>query len=84
MKIKMKNTVQGSANDNGSVSMEYQAGVEYDMSEAWQMKIATIFLNNGSAGKLLNETAKKVVNDMETKVEKKEKNIFKKVFGKKK
>lgn len=87
MKIKMKNTAQGSANDNGSVSMEYTAGVEYDMSEVWQMKIATIFLNNGSAEKSSKETAKKVVNDMETKIEKtekKEKNIFKKVFSKKK
>ena len=74
MKIKMKNTVQGSANDNGSVSMEYQAGVEYDMSEAWQMKLASKWLNNGVAEQTKAVTQKKVI----TEVQKKKKSIKKK------
>ena len=48
------------------------------------MKLATTLINNGQAESVAMETTKKVVTEMETKVEKKSKSILKKVFGKKK
>ena len=84
MKIKMKATVNASSNPEGSSSMSYKAGVEYDMSQDWQMKLATILLNNGDAEKSVKDTAKKVITKLEKKVENKTKKIVKKLFGKKK
>tara|TARA_R110001592_G_scaffold184759_1_gene428540 strand:- start:758 stop:994 length:237 start_codon:yes stop_codon:yes gene_type:complete len=78
MKIKMKATVKASANADGSMTMIYNTGEVYDMSN--RMNIATILLNDGSAEKSIVETTKKVV----TKMEKKTKGIVKKIFGKKK
>ena len=84
MKIKMKANKIATANQNGSDTMTYVKDSVYDMNAPWQMKLATNFINNGKAESVSAETTKKVVTEMETKVEKKEKNIFKKVFGKKK
>tara|TARA_B100000780_G_scaffold157650_1_gene110293 strand:- start:1166 stop:1420 length:255 start_codon:yes stop_codon:yes gene_type:complete len=84
MKIKMKETKIASANQFGSLTMTYEKDSVYDMSSEWQMKLATNFINNGQAESVAKETTKKVVTEMETKVEKKEKSILKKVFGKKK
>tara|TARA_R110000824_G_scaffold322228_1_gene508940 strand:- start:60 stop:296 length:237 start_codon:yes stop_codon:yes gene_type:complete len=78
MKIKMKATLEASANAEGSVSMIYKSGEVYDMTN--KMNIATMLLNDGSAEKSMVETTKKVV----TKMEKKTKGIVKKIFGKKK
>jgi hypothetical protein len=78
MKIKMKTTIKASANSEGSVTMVYNSGEVYDMTD--RMNIATILLNDGSAEKSMVETTKKVV----TKMEKKTKGIVKKIFGKKK
>ena len=78
MKIKMNQTVKASANKEGSVTMIYEAGQEYDMTN--KMNIATILLNAGQADKAIAKTEKKVIE----KVEKKSKNIVKKIFGKKK
>ena len=78
MKIKMNQSVKASANAEGSVSMTYEAGQEYDMTN--KMNIATILLNAGQADKAIAKTEKKVIE----KVEKKSKNIVKKIFGKKK
>ena len=78
MKIKMKATLEASANAEGSVSMIYKSGEVYDMTN--RMNIATMLLNDGSAEKSMVETTKKVV----TKMEKKTKGIVKKIFGKKK
>ena len=78
MKIKMNQSVKASANAEGSVSMIYEAGQEYDMTN--KMNIATILLNAGQADKAIAKTEKKVIE----KVEKKSKNIVKKIFGKKK
>jgi len=78
MKIKMKATLEASANAEGSVSMVYNSGEVYDMTN--KMNIATMLLNDGSAEKSMVETTKKVV----TKMEKKTKGIVKKIFGKKK
>ena len=78
MKIKMKATLEASANTDGSVTMIYKSGEVYDMTN--RMNIATILLNDGSAEKSMVETTKKVV----TKMEKKTKGIVKKIFGKKK
>jgi len=78
MKIKMKTTLEASANAEGSVSMIYKSGEVYDMTN--KMNIATMLLNDGSAEKSMVETTKKVV----TKMEKKTKGIVKKIFGKKK
>ena len=64
--------------------MTYAKDSVHDMSSAWQMKLATNLINNGKAESVSEETIKKVVTEMETKVEKKEKSIFKKVFSKKK
>jgi len=84
MKIKMKETKIASANQFGSLTMTYAKDSVHDMSSEWQMKLATNFINNGKAESVAKETTKKVVTEMETKVEKKEKSILKKVFGKKK
>jgi|TARA_R100000426_G_C4761096_1_gene87186 hypothetical protein len=78
MKIKMNQSVKASANAEGSVTMIYEAGQEYDMTN--KMNIATILLNAGQADKAIAKTEKKVIE----KVEKKSKNIVKKIFGKKK
>ena len=78
MKIKMKATLEASANAEGSVSMIYKSGEVYDMTN--KMNIATMLLNDGSAEKSMVETTKKVV----TKMEKKTRGIVKKIFGKKK
>jgi hypothetical protein len=77
MKIKMKATIQASANKEGSVSMVYKSGEVYDMTD--KMNIATLLLNDDNAEKSVMETTKKVV----TKMEKKSKGIVKKIFGKK-
>jgi len=78
MKIKMNQSVEASANADGSATMMYEAGQEYDMTN--KMNIATILLNAGQADKAIAKTEKKVIE----KVEKKSKNIVKKIFGKKK
>tara|TARA_R100000734_G_C3276053_1_gene70846 strand:- start:471 stop:713 length:243 start_codon:yes stop_codon:yes gene_type:complete len=80
MKIKMKQTVKASANAEGSVSMVYESGVEYDMTN--KMNIATILMNSGQAEKAIEKTEKKVIKDMEKKTSKTKK-VLKKVFGKK-
>jgi len=80
MKIKMKETVKASANAEGSVSMVYESGVEYDMTN--KMNIATILMNSGQAEKAIEKTEKKVIKDMEKKTSKTKK-VLKKVFGKK-
>jgi len=80
MKIKMKIDKLATADDIGSSTMVYKAGVEYDMSQIWQMKLATKFINNGKAESVGVKTAKKVITEMETK----KKNIIKKIFSKKK
>ena len=72
MKIKMNQSVKASANAEGSVTMTYEAGQEYDMTN--KMNIATILLNAGQADKAVAKTEKKVIE----KVEKKSKNIVKK------
>ena len=84
MKIKMKENKVASANENGSATMTYAKDSVHDMSSEWQMKLATNLINNGQAESVAKETTKKVVTEMETKVEKKEKSLLKKVFGKKK
>ena len=78
MKIKMSKTIEASANKEGSVTMIYNSGEVYDMTN--KMNIATMLLNDGNAEKSIGETTKKVV----TKMEKKSKGIVKKIFGKKK
>ena len=84
MKIKMKVNKIATANENGSDTMTYAKDSVYDMNAPWQMKLATTLINNGKAESVAKETTKKVVTEMETKVEKKSKSILKKVFGKKK
>ena len=60
MKIKMKATLEASANAEGSVSMIYKSGEVYDMTN--KMNIATMLLNDGSAEKSMVETTKKSCN----------------------
>ena len=78
MKIKMNQSITAAADAEGSTTMIYEAGQEYDMTN--KMNIATILLNAGQADKAIAKTEKKVIE----KVEKKSKNIVKKIFGKKK
>jgi len=81
MKIKMKQDKLATANEAGSATFVYKKDSELDMSEAWQMKLASKWLNNGVAEQVKPVTEKKVV----TEVQKKEKkSIVKKIFGKKK
>mgnify|MGYP003653553714 FL=1 len=81
MKIKMKQDKLATANEAGSETLVYKKDSEINMSEAWQMKLASKWLNNGVAEQVKPVTEKKVV----TEVQKKEKkSIVKKIFGKKK
>ena len=81
MKIKMKQDKLATANEAGSETLVYKKDSELDMSEAWQMKLASKWLNNGIAEQVKPVTEKKVI----TEVQKKEKkSIVKKIFGKKK
>jgi|TARA_B110000977_G_C10958389_1_gene447539 hypothetical protein len=81
MKIKMKQDKLATANEAGSETLVYKKDSELDMSEAWQMKLASKWLNNGVAEQVKPVTEKKVI----TEVQKKEKkSIVKKIFGKKK
>ena len=81
MKIKMKPDKLATANEAGSETLVYKKDSELDMSEAWQMKLASKWLNNGVAEQVKPVTEKKVI----TEVQKKEKkSIVKKIFGKKK
>jgi|TARA_R100001377_G_scaffold28856_1_gene15680 hypothetical protein len=81
MKIKMKQDKLATANEAGSATFVYKKDSELDMSEAWQIKLASNWLNHGVAEQVKPVTEKKVV----TEVQKKEKkSIVKKIFGKKK
>jgi len=60
MKIKMLKTMSGSANNIGSVSMEYIAGQDYMMTADWQKAIAQVFIDNNGA-ELVGETIQKKV-----------------------
>ncbi|MGY9060032.1 MAG: hypothetical protein ACKVHI_09650 [Candidatus Puniceispirillales bacterium] len=81
MKIKMKVDKLATANEAGSETLVYKKDSELNMSEAWQMKLASKWLNNGVAEQVKPVTEKKVI----TEVQKKEKkSIVKKIFGKKK
>jgi hypothetical protein len=81
MKIKMKVDKLATANEAGSETLVYKKDSEINMSEAWQMKLASKWLNNGVAEQVKPVTEKKVI----TEVQKKEKkSIVKKIFGKKK
>lgn len=77
----MKQDKLATANEAGSETLVYKKDSELDMSEAWQMKLASKWLNNGVAEQVKPVTEKKVI----TEVQKKEKkSIVKKIFGKKK
>ena len=81
MKIKMKQDKLATANEAGSETLVYKKDSELNMSEAWQMKLASKWLNNGVAEQVKPVTEKKVITE-EKKKEKK--SIVKKIFGKKK
>ena len=77
----MKQDKLATANEAGSETLVYKKDSELDMSEAWQIKLASKWLNNGVAEQVKPVTEKKVI----TEVQKKEKkSIVKKIFGKKK
>ena len=77
----MKQDKLATANEAGSETLVYKKDSEINMSEAWQMKLASKWLNNGVAEQVKPVTEKKVI----TEVQKKEKkSIVKKIFGKKK
>ena len=62
----------GSANPEGSISMNYKKDEVYDMSADWQQKIANIFISSDLAMEVKVEEVK------EEKEEKKEKKTKKK------
>ena len=74
MKIKMKQDKLATANEAGSETLVYKKDSELNMSEAWQMKLASKWLNNGVAEQTKAVTQKKVI----TEVQKKKKSIKKK------
>jgi hypothetical protein len=49
MKITMLKNMQGSGNAMGNVSMTYEEGQTYDMTEGWQKEIANAFVDAGGA-----------------------------------
>ena len=74
MKIKMKQNKIATSDEQGSDTQMYKAGVVYDMSADWQMRMASKWLDNGIASQSAAKTQKKVI----TEVQKKKKSIKKK------
>ena len=72
MKIKMLVGATGSANPEGSVSINYKKEKIYDMSADWQQKLANTFISNDLAMEVKVEEVK------EEKIEKEEKKTKKK------
>ena len=72
MKIKMKQSIKGASNPEGTFTMEYAEGESYEMEASWQMTIAEAFVEAGFA-------------DLETKVDapKEKKTAKKKAAAKK-
>ena len=62
MQIKMKQSMSGSANKEGTVTMTYEADQEYNMAAPWQEELAQVFVDNGWA-----DVETKVVKPAETK-----------------
>ncbi len=49
MKIKMKQSMKGASNPEGTFTMEYKEGESYEMAAAWQESIAQAFIDEGFA-----------------------------------
>ena len=61
MKIKMKQNKIATSDEQGSSTQVYEAGVVYDMSADWQMRMASKWLDNGIASQSVAKTQKKVI-----------------------
>ena len=68
MKIVMLRSMQGANSKLGNISMTYQEGETYDMSEDWQQDIANAFIEVEGA-KAVSGKEKKVVEPTETQAE---------------
>ena len=68
MKIKMKQDKLATANEAGSETLVYKKDSELDMSEAWQMKLASKWLNNGVAEQVKPVTEKKVITEVQKRI----------------
>ena len=79
MKVKMKVDVKGAAG-NGETTILYQAGNTYEMKTDLEMKMASVWANDGRAEQVTGTIQKKVAKQAESKVKK----VAKKIFGKKK
>jgi hypothetical protein len=82
MKVKMKVDVKGAAG-NGETTILYQAGNTYEMKTDLEMKMASVWANDGRAEQVTGTLQKKVAKE-EKKAESKVKKVAKKIFGKKK
>jgi hypothetical protein len=82
MKVKMKVDVKGAAG-NGETTILYQAGNTYEMKTDLEMKMASVWANDGRAEQVTGTIQKKVAKE-EKKAESKVKKVAKKIFGKKK
>ena len=79
MKVKMKVDVKGAAG-NGETTILYQAGNTYEMKTDLEMKMASVWANDGRAEQVTGTIQKKVAKQAESKVKK----VVKKILGKKK
>ena len=82
MKVKMKVDVKGAAG-NGETTILYHAGNTYEMKTDLEMKMASVWANDGRAEQVTGTIQKKVAKE-EKKAESKVKKVAKKIFGKKK
>ena len=82
MKVKMKVDVKGAAG-NGETTILYQAGNTYEMKTDLEMKMASVWADDGRAEQVTGTIQKKVAKE-EKKAESKVKKVAKKIFGKKK
>ena len=82
MKVKMKVDLKGAAG-NGETTIMYQAGNTYEMKTDLEMKMASVWANDGRAEQVTGTIQKKVAKE-EKKAESKVKKVAKKLFGKKK
>ena len=82
MKVKMKVDVKGAAG-NGETTILYKAGNTYEMKTDLEMKMASVWANDGRAEQVTGTIQKKVAKE-EKKAESKVKKVVKKILGKKK
>lgn len=67
MKIRMTRTTHATANNMGTIGMDYVEGQTYEMNELWQSNIAKVFINEGWAEEIAGGKETKIDSPKEVK-----------------